>query len=87
MNGRYNVSYSDINALAFSVLRHRIKLTFEAIAERVSADEIIQMIIDELVAKNNIADEKGKKAAETAPVVEAAAEDTKTKKRGGFGRK
>ena len=83
MNGRYNVSYNDINALAFSVLRHRIKLTFEAIAERVSADEIIQMIIDELMAKNKLADEKSKDAEEAqAPV----AEEAKAKKRG-LGRK
>lgn len=58
MKGRFNVSYSDINELAYSVLRHRIKLTFEAIAERVSADEIIKMIIDELSNKNKIGNEK-----------------------------
>ena len=84
MNGRYNVSYNDINALAFPVLRHRIKLTFEAIAERVSADEIVQMIIDELMAKNKLADEK---SADKSEVVEApAAEEAKAKKRG-VGRK
>ena len=48
MNGRFNVSYNDINELAYPVLRHRMKLTFEAIAERVSPDEIVKMIIDEL---------------------------------------
>ena len=78
MNGRYNVSYSDVNELAYPVLRHRMKLTFEAVAERVSADEIITMIIDELVNKNKIADEKGAKT-ET--------ENTDNKKRGLFGRK
>lgn len=99
MNGRFNVSYGDINALAFPVLRHRIKLNFEAIAERVSPDEIIQMIIDELVQKNKIADEgKGSRvpaaqtARDAAPTDEtpAPAEDgdgTKTKRRGVFGRK
>jgi NAD(P)-dependent dehydrogenase (short-subunit alcohol dehydrogenase family) len=51
MNGRYNVSYSDINELAYPVLRHRMKLTFEAIAERISPDEIVTMIIDELAGK------------------------------------
>ena len=78
MNGRYNVSYSDVNELAYPVLRHRMKLTFEAVAERVSADEIITMIIDELVNKNKIADEKDAKT-ET--------ENTDNKKRGLFGRK
>ena len=48
LNGRYNVSYNDINELAYPVLRHRMKLTFEAVAERVSADEIIKMIIGEV---------------------------------------
>ena len=48
MKGRYNVSYSDLNELAYPVLRHRIKLNFEAIAERISADDIITMILGEL---------------------------------------
>ena len=78
MNGRYNVSYNDVNELAYPVLRHRMKLTFEAVAERVTADEIITMIIDEMVNKNKIADEKGAKT-ET--------ENTDNKKRGLFGRK
>ena len=51
MNGRQNVSYADINELAYPVLRHRMKLTFEAIAERVTPDEIVTMIIDELAGK------------------------------------
>ncbi len=52
IKGRCNVDYADINELAYPVLRHRIKLNFEAIAERVSPDEIIGMIIAE-VAKNS----------------------------------
>ena len=93
MNGRFNVSYSDINELALPVLRHRIKLTFEAAAERISADEIINMIVAELIDKCKIAAEK--------PVIKAKAEATVTtedetetdeknadaKKRGLFGRK
>ena len=51
IKGRFNVSFSDINELAFPVLRHRLKLNFEAIAERVSADDVIKMIVDE-VSKN-----------------------------------
>ena len=65
MNGRYNVSYSDINALAYPVLRHRIKLTFEAVADRVTADEIVEMIIEELSVKCGLAPAKA--AANTAP--------------------
>ena len=52
MKGRFNVSYSDVNELAYPVLRHRMKMTFEAIAERVSADEVISMIIEEIGKKN-----------------------------------
>ena len=51
IKGRFNVAFSDIEELAYPVLRHRIKLNFEAIAERVSADDVIKMIIDE-VSKN-----------------------------------
>lgn len=48
IKGRFNVAFSDIKELAYPVLRHRMKLNFEAIAERVSADEIIRMILEEL---------------------------------------
>lgn len=48
MNGRFNVSYGDINDLAYPVLRHRMKLNFEAIAERMTPDDIIDEIIDEV---------------------------------------
>ena len=68
MRGRFNVAYTDLNELAFPVLRHRIKLNFEAIAARVTADEIIRMIVDEL---------NGKKPEKAAPV-KAAGEPTET---------
>ncbi len=48
INGRFNVSYSDLNALAGPVLRHRIKANFEAITEHVTTDDIIAEIIKEL---------------------------------------
>ncbi len=51
MSGRFNVSYEDINALAAPVLRHRIKLNFEAITENISPDQIIHEIIKELGGK------------------------------------
>ena len=88
MNGRYNVSYNDINELAYPVLRHRMKLTFEAVAERVSADEIIKMIIDELVEKNKIKDVKSAAPVVTETTVESnAADEGENKKRKLFGRK
>lgn len=48
LNGRYNVAFSDIEKLAYPVLRHRIKLNFEAVASHVTPDEIITMILEEL---------------------------------------
>ncbi len=51
IKGRLNVAYSDINELAYPVLRHRIKLNFEAIAERISPDEIIRQIVQEVSKK------------------------------------
>ena len=51
IKGRFNVSFSDINQLAFPVLRHRIKLNFEAVAERVSADQVIRMVVDDVSEK------------------------------------
>lgn len=47
MNGRYNVSYEDINALAYPVLRHRIKINYTAVNEKLTVDDVISMIIKE----------------------------------------
>ena len=51
MQGRYNVSYEDINALAYPVLRHRIKPSYDAVAERITADELITKLIEALNSK------------------------------------
>ncbi len=87
MNGRFNVSYNDINELALPVLRHRIKLTFEAVAERVSADEIIKMIVNELVDKLDIAATKFDVKGVKLDTADNAEDDKKEGKRGLFGRK
>ncbi len=47
MNGNYNVSYEDIDALAFPVLRHRIKINYNAINDKLSVDDIIALLIKE----------------------------------------
>ena len=47
MDGRYNVSYDDIKALAFPILRHRIKINYTAVNEKLSVDEVIAKIIKE----------------------------------------
>lgn len=46
--GRFNVSFQDVEEVAYPVLRHRIIPSFDAISEGVSEDEIIRRI---LVAK------------------------------------
>ena len=40
IHGNYNVSFDDIDALAFPVLRHRIKINYNAINEGLSIDLI-----------------------------------------------
>ena len=55
MKGRYNVAYSDLNELAAPVLRHRMKMNFEAISERISPDDVVRMIVAEVSKRFNIA--------------------------------
>ena len=47
MLGRFNVSYDDVIALAAPVLRHRIKLNYSAINDKLTTDDVISMIIKE----------------------------------------
>jgi MoxR-like ATPase len=47
MSGRYNVSYEDIDALACPVLRHRMKINYAAINEKLTVDDVIGMIVKE----------------------------------------
>ena len=47
MQGRYNVSYEDIDALAYPILRHRIKLNYTAVNEKLGVDDVIAIIIKE----------------------------------------
>lgn len=47
MQGRFNVSYEDINALAYPILRHRIKVNYTAINDKLGVDDVISMIIKE----------------------------------------
>ena len=47
MNGNYNVSYEDINALAYPILRHRIKINYSAINDHLTVDDVIGLLIKE----------------------------------------
>lgn len=45
INGNYNVSYEDIDALARPVLRHRVKINYNAVNDRLSIDDVIDLLI------------------------------------------
>ena len=47
INGNYNVSVEDIDALAYPVLRHRIKINYNAINDRLTIDDVIGQLIKE----------------------------------------
>jgi MoxR-like ATPase len=46
LEGRYNVAFDDVNAVAPASLRHRIFLQFEAEADGVTPDRIIGDILE-----------------------------------------
>jgi MoxR-like ATPase len=46
LRGRYNVSCEDVRAVAPAVLRHRVLLNFQAEAERVDSDQVINKLIE-----------------------------------------
>ncbi len=51
LEGRYNVSYEDINYVALPALRHRIMLNFEGVAAGITTDYVIDEIRKGLTAK------------------------------------
>jgi MoxR-like ATPase len=46
LRGRYNVSCEDVRAVAPAVLRHRVLLNFQAEAEKVDSDHVVQKLIE-----------------------------------------
>jgi MoxR-like ATPase len=47
-NGRFNVSFEDIQAVAHATLRHRLILNFEAEAEGITTDHVIDQVLKEV---------------------------------------
>ena len=45
MDGRFNVSFADVERLAYPVLRHRIKPSFAAVTERKTTDDLIAELL------------------------------------------
>ncbi len=48
LDGRYNVSFEDVQAVAPAALRHRLLLNFEGLAEGIRTDDVIQEVIEKL---------------------------------------
>src|SRR2546430_973731 len=46
LEGRYNVAFDDLNSVAQPALRHRVFLRFEAEADEVSTDQLIDEIVE-----------------------------------------
>ena len=82
IKGRYNVSYDDINSLAVPVLRHRIKLGFEAVTSKMSADDVVLSLVKDLnsAGKGVTATTLGVKS--TAPVASKSEEMLNLDKKG-----
>ena len=48
MEGRYNISFEDVRRVYLMALRHRILLNFEAQAENIPSDAVLQQIMKEV---------------------------------------
>jgi MoxR-like ATPase len=48
INGRFNVSFDDIQAVALPTMRHRLILNFEAEAEGITTDHIVAQILKDV---------------------------------------
>ncbi len=46
LNGRFNVSIEDVQALAYPVMRHRILTNFHAESQKITTDEIIRRLLE-----------------------------------------
>ena len=51
LEGRFNVSFEDINAIAANALRHRLLLNFEGIAEGIHPEAIVEDVVQALPVK------------------------------------
>ena len=47
LEGRFNVAFEDVDAVAAPILRHRLILNFDAVTENISIEDVIQMIMSE----------------------------------------
>jgi MoxR-like ATPase len=48
LNGRHYVTPQDVKTIAMDVLRHRVSVTYEAEAENITSEDVVQKILDAL---------------------------------------
>ena len=48
LNGRHYVTPQDVKTIAMDVLRHRVTVTYEAEAENISSENVIERILNAL---------------------------------------
>lgn len=48
LNGRYNVSFEDIQSVAYPALRHRVFLNFDAVSDDITPDKVIDALIKDV---------------------------------------
>jgi MoxR-like ATPase len=48
LRGRDFVTPEDVKAVAYDVLRHRVSLTYEAEAENLTSEKVIQKILEKI---------------------------------------
>jgi MoxR-like ATPase len=51
LEGRYNVGFDDVRAAYLPAMRHRILLNFEAQAENIPSDTVLERVLDEVKEK------------------------------------
>jgi len=69
IDGRFNVSCSDVRAVAPPVLRHRILTSFNADSEGVTVEDVIQKLLESIPEPDEEAyAEKARRASKSVPV-------------------
>jgi MoxR-like ATPase len=53
LEGRYNVGFEDVRRVYLPSMRHRILLNFEAQAENIPSDQVLERILDEIKEKGS----------------------------------
>ena len=51
LEGRYNVGFEDIHSVYLPALRHRVLLNFEAQAENIASDQVLEQVLAEVKEK------------------------------------